>query len=474
MTLIFPAGVVATAGHDGARLYSMIQQQELDDGQIYLPALQTGRGSDLPVPSMPDQPRVNVPFFEQNLTNSRGAIFWFGRVTSQENYADVRVGYTEDALHLRLNVFDRYVWQDRSSAPESITNGDSASLYLSLNGSTAFRFDAQVTAYQSQPVYQSAYTNNGAGWQAASISFIATSSWRGNAPNDDQEDRGWWLHYEIPFGSLGLPGAPSQGSLWKMAIRLFDRDDAAGSPRPVQAWPSRSMTDHPDGWGDLAFGLPIYTAPADAVPAGTLTVRHKQDGVAVKDAMVGGGTVCGDGLHFWNEWGDASYAGRTQVNVQNQIDVADWPCFSKLYLTFPIGSLPPGKVILSAELTLHQFGNSGGGDYGEPPLSLLQVLTVADEWEENTLTWNNAPLALENVAQAWVEPILELSDWRGLPRTWDVSLAVNQAYQNGEPVRLALYSADAPMHSGKYFFSSKVDDYSATSRPTLTIVWGNP
>jgi hypothetical protein len=49
---------------------------------------------------------------------------------------------------------------------------------------------------------------------------------------------------------------------------------------------------------------------------------------------------------------------------------------------------------------------------------------------------------------------------------------VADAYQKGIPLRLALYSADGAMHSGKYFFSSNMDDYTQTSRPVLTVTWG--
>jgi hypothetical protein len=41
-------------------------------------------------------------------------------------------------------------------------------------------------------------------------------------------------------------------------------------------------------------------------------------------------------------------------------------------------------------------------------------------------------------------------------------------------LRLVLNSADASMHSGKYFFSSDMDVYAQTSRPMLTIHWGEP
>jgi hypothetical protein len=39
-------------------------------------------------------------------------------------------------------------------------------------------------------------------------------------------------------------------------------------------------------------------------------------------------------------------------------------------------------------------------------------------------------------------------------------------------VRLAFYSADSDMHSGRYFYSSEFTD--ATARPTLIVTWGDP
>jgi hypothetical protein len=73
--------------------------------------------------------------------------------------------------------------------------------------------------------------------------------------------------------------------------------------------------------------------------------------------------------------------------------------FSKIYLTFPIDSLPPDKVVISATLTLHQSGQAT--DFpDEPPEivnSLIQVLQVDNDWNEVTLTWNNGSMVLENV-----------------------------------------------------------------------------
>jgi hypothetical protein len=202
-------------------------------------------------------------------------------------------------------------------------------------------------------------------------------------------------------------------------------------------------------------------------------IRHNLNGASVVDADVGGGSNCGQAVDpdFFDEWGDSNYAGEGDLNVQNQGDVADWPCFSKYYVTFPLDAIPSGKVILSATLALHQFGNAGY-EPGDALRSLIQVLTVAEDWDEATLTWNNAPLAVENVSRAWVDPLSSFPGWPGVPREWDVSLAVAEAYASGSPLRLAMYSADYAYHSGKYFVSSDTGDWNAVGRPTLTVVWG--
>ena len=94
---------------------------------------------------------------------------------------------------------------------------------------------------------------------------------------------------------------------------------------------------------------------------------------------------------------------------------------------------------------------------------------MAGGWEESSITWNNAPLAVENMAATWVYPV-DFFD-PGVPYRWDVSRAVAQAYAGGEPLRLALYSADGEYHSGKYFWSS---DAGESVRPTLQVLLGDP
>ncbi len=420
--------------------------------------------------------RVNAPHFDGRVRFSETAIFWFGRVTPTENSVDVRVGYNDDHLYVRVGVFDRRLWYDTSPSPDDLTAWDAATLYLDLDGNvgsapdaSAYRFDAQLVWWEKpRDEYQAAYMGDGSGWVTATLPFTTTSFWRGNAPNDNVNDRGWALTYYIPFDSLGSSGPPAQDTVWGMALALHDRDDEGGAFIPDQIWPETMESGQPATWGQLAFGMPTYS-PQLAISEGTLTVRQGLDGATVMDADVGGSSVCGTpaGPDYFPTWGELKYPGKEFVNIQNLGDIGDWPCFSRYYVTFPLEALPSEKIIISATLTLYQMGNAGAGQ--DPQPSLIQVLTVDQPRVESTLTWNNAPLALENVAAAWADVFPDLP---GEPRQWDVSRAVAEAYAAGTPLSLALYESDWHYHSGKYFWSSDVDDWSASMRPTLTVVWG--
>jgi hypothetical protein len=206
-----------------------------------------------------------------------------------------------------------------------------------------------------------------------------------------------------------------------------------------------------------------------------VTIRNKLNGVIVPDAAVGGTIVnlCpGDPTFIWNQWANSTFGGAPGFNMQNQSDLADWPCFAKYYITFLLDTIPEGKLIVSAKITLHEWG---GSDPNLALPSLIQAETVGEDWNEMTLTWNNAPMAVENISRTWVDVYRSNPPlWPGAPYDWDVSQAVAQAYARHIPLRMALYEADAAQHSGKYFTTSDVDDWDAAGRPTLTIVWGNP
>lgn len=417
------------------------------------------------------QPRVNAPYSDRETPPTPGhAVFWFGQVTSSTNYADTRIAYNDEALFATVHIFDRYIWYD--NAASDLTQWDAVALHLNLDGPAgsaptrnSYRLVAQMNA-------TAAYRGDGSQWAPASIPFGTEAFWRGDGVNNGAEARGWAITYRVPFSSVGLSGPPANGDIWGLSVAVYDRDEQNGSLNPTQFWPEAAHPSTPETWSILHFGLPTYTPP-NAAPGGTVTVRHGLDGATVQDAHVGGHSTCADTINpnFFEQWGNLNYAGEEQINIQNQHDIADWPCFSKYYVTFPLDAVPDDKVILSATLTLHHFGNA---EPDQATDSNIQALAVAEAWNEGTITWNNAPAAAENVDSTRVSVLTEFPGWPGVPYNWDVSKSVAQAYAAGRPARLVLYSADGAYHSGKYFTSSDTDDWNAEGRPTLTIVWGNP
>lgn len=422
--------------------------------------------------------RINAPYFPDGVRFSETAIAWFGQVTSTTNAGDVRVGYDGDRLYVRCGAFDRWLWYNNEPSPADLTDWDAFTLYLDLDGNTgpldasSYRFDGQLVWWEARDNFQAAYQGTGGAWAAASIPFTTSSFWRGyDSPNNNSEnDRGWALTFSIPYSSLGLGGPPAEGTVWGMAVALHDRDDAAGPPLPVQWWPETAAGAQPATWGQLRFGTPTYE-PLPAIPGDTVMIRDPGDGSTVTDADVGGSTNCGGDAwpDYFPSWGSLNYDGKTVLNVQNLGDIGDWPCFSRIYLTFPLDALPAEKVVISATLTMYQFGNAGAGQ--DPQPSLIQILTVDRDWDEATINWNNSPMAVENVAASWADVFPSLP---GEPREWDLSRAVAQAYAAGTPLRLALYESDWAYHSGKYFRSSEMNVYEAYMRPTLRVTWGEP
>jgi len=443
----------------------------------------------LPVVLQPPEPptaRVNVPYFEENVSLHTSAIFWFGQVTSRLNYADVRIGYSPEELTVAVSIFDRLLYNDTIPSADDLLEWDSVSLMLETTGNRegppsfgTYRFDGQVSTNGiNLPEYQTAYQGSGGVWQQVNIDFetITGEAWESDSVggiNNGENNRGWLIIYHIPFTSLGLSGAPAEGTLWRMGLEQYDRESPTNPAVDIQSWPEGFNRSSLETWGELYFGQPGFTPP-DLTVSGVATIRDGLNGVEVPDAGMGGTipNLCpGDPNFIWNQWGETNYGSIEQFNVQNQGNLADWPCFSKYYVIFPLDQIPTGAAVLQAELSLYLFGNS---DPSQARPSLIQVHEVNNSWQEDTITWNNAPQPRENIAATLVEPILE-PPWDRVQYTWDVSRAAARAYAEGKPLRLALYSADIPMHSGKYFVSSEDAWVERPDfKPTLTIEWGSP
>lgn len=425
---------------------------------------------------------VNAPYIQSaNIVEDKAyemSLFWFGKVRQDTNYADVRVGYNDEALWIHTASIDRRLWYNGSPNTTSLETWDAVTLLIHIDGDTpslipttqSYRFVSQLRFWEGDAGYQKSYRGNGTQWAAQNITFTTIEGWRGNAPNDTDDDHGWTMSFKIPFSSLGLAAKPQTGTTWRIGVMLHDRDVEAGPALTDQVWPELLNRQSPATWGVVRFGLPTFSTP-DVTNLQTTTIRHNLNGQIVTDAAAGGGSVCGEGMEVWSQWAEKNYAGYTYFNIQNQMDVSEWPCFSKYYITFPLNSIPAGKTIRSAKLVLYEFG---GSDPSQAYPSIIHIFRINQDWSETTLNWNNAPYALEDVSKDWVGVYDRPFEWPGDPYDWDVSRAVAMAYQEKTALRLVIYSTDTAMHSGKYFFSSDTDNGNAIARPTLTIEWGDP
>jgi hypothetical protein len=272
------------------------------------------------------QPLIHVPYFSDSANPGQGAVFWFGKVEHTTNHANVRIAYDNDALVVVLHIFDRRVsYEAKTNAESDLTQWDSVSLYLDPLGDlaaplsiNAYRFDAQISAWEPRTDFERQYRWDGATWTATSVAFETEAGFRAN-PNDDSDDRGWLMSFRVPFTTLSLPSTPIQGSVFRMALSLHDRDELDQAVLPDQNWPRNVALDLPATWGRISFGIPTYNAPTVVDPQ-KVSLRHGVAGVVAPDAAVGGHSTCGTQYdpNFFDGWGEANYAGFAQFNIQNQ------------------------------------------------------------------------------------------------------------------------------------------------------------
>jgi len=421
----------------------------------------------------------NIPDFPEKVSFTEAAVNWFGRITPEENFVDVRMGYTQKELYLRFSVVDRRLWYDPKPTPDKILNWDALSIFIDT-GSDLFRINSQLVPYwiDSAP-YRAIYQKTRYRWNLVNIPVSISSGYRGSGGfNQNSDNRGWTQEIKIPFSSLGLNSSPEKGTSWRLAFANYDRDTAhfKGS---CSKWPPDMNENYKQSWGILTFGIPLLKTVNSNNPQ-IFLIREGLNYTHVIDASVGGSAICGEGTDFWNTWGDTTdqfydqYKKMpvpiSQFNIQNQSDIADWPCFSKIYITFPLNKIPVTKELISAKLILHLFGNANPE---EAKPSYIQIYRAKEAWQEDFLSWNNAPLPAENYSGTWVKPVPNLSSQPSVRYEWNVSQAAYQALLAKEPLHLILYSGDADYHSGKYFWSSHVSNSSANFRPTLEITIGD-
>lgn len=433
---------------------------------------------------------VNIPYLTDGFNWTQSAIFWFGKnelSVPGRNYTDVRLVYTSTALYVRVVVVDYSLWYKENAQPgDDLTQYDAVSLYLDTNHDRAgapqnddYTFLIGARHWQDMAPYQRQGRGTGSGWNntwTADWDGESAMQWNCNpGPNSNAcgIDFGWWAGFAIPWAAIGLSGPPEAGTLWGLGVTLYDRDDQppAGYVAP-EFWPETFNADNPSTWGEMHFGYASYTPPPAEASGSTVIKAASTTDNTVEDSWMGGGGSCSGG-----------HIGGSEINhgddpsgnlfVGSEVQPTHFPCYNKSYLRFSLDSIPPGKVIISATLTIYLWGNAGAPGQAQP--SWVSLFTITDPWEEMTIHWNNAPLAQENVAQSWVYPTLvNPPDWPGIPYDWNATQAVAEAYAEDRPASMAIYSSDSDQHSSKYLTSSETGDWNIEGRPKLTVVWGDP
>ncbi len=462
--------------------------------RLYIPTL-ANRSWSGTITNYAALPRaVNVPYLSDLLDGQGGiqrlpsmAVFWYGRVQDTQNYTDVRIATNNTHLVVYVASFDRHLWYDTSPAAGDLTAWDGATVYLRTGGqinglgSDTFKLTAQLNNGGAVPsAGKLSQRGTGGSWATTSVAFEASAGWRGSNINNADDDRGWAITFRIPFASLGVSRPADGAATWALAVVTHDRDN--GGVQPETFWPETFQSTNASTWGGVRWGQPTYTPAASSI-GGTVMIKQGVNGATVSDSDLGGATSnqCpGDTNYIWNEWGNANYANEPGMNIQNQSDISDWPCFAKTYLNFPLSQIPAGMVIRRATLQLHQFGGSGTASNGQSAAdTYIQVFRIGGSWSESTITWNNAPLPIENYGGTWVGQVVNCGApgglaWPCVRRDWDVTRLVADAYAAGEPARIGLYSADSDYSTGKYFTSSEAGDWNVAGRPGLEIEWGRP
>lgn len=431
--------------------------------------------------------RANIPYFSSTVDWAKSAILWFGineQGQPSKNYVDVRLAYTPSALQIRFTVIDYYLWyKTNATSNDDLTQYDGVAIYLDTNhdrGATPQVDDylllsgARHFPTENAPLYHRDARGNGSAWDFAwegnwqDTSAMQWSTTGGPNNNGGNIDYGWYSYFTIPWSVLGKSGPPASGAVWGLGLRMYDRDAALPAASLEQlSWPPGVSYVNASTWGDLHFGAASYT-PKTTTQTGSVTIRAASPSDnTVEDAWMGGGGACAGG----HEGGSTiNHGGEGSLYTGSESSPTHFPCFNKSFLRFKLSAIPAGVEIISAKLTLHQFGNATIEI--NPGPAWVHLFNIRSSWSEMAIHWNNAPMAQENVAVTQVNKINTFPGWPGIAYTWNASKPVAEAYSRGEAVNLAIYSSDVGRDTSIYFVGSEAEDWNVEARPSLYVTWG--
>lgn len=415
---------------------------------------------------------VDVKYFGSNsISTVRSSVFWFGSIGEFGNGVDIRAGYNDEAFRLTASVFDRRLHYGTDASDLRFGLHDSVVYEMAPEGrpNSAVRVSVMLRWWENHIDYvkietlqasrSSAIDLPGYEWvEVEKTGVHASGQWYGDAPNNNGDDRGYQSSVEIPFELVGL--SPSED--WLVKIVNHDRDDDFVS---VQEWGGR-----------FRFNRERYQSHSSE---NVLTLVNGQQGVKVEDTHVGGGSNCGirHDPNFFDGWGDYVWGNVPQINVQNQMNTEDWPCFSRVLLWFELPEGVDPSLITAAKLNMSYFG-SAGYVASDAKYSTIQAIKLKEK--PKTLSWNGTPQADGHIDAVGVLPV---SSYLGQPnyQNFDylnppnlIEFDITEAARDPDTdrfVSIALYSADWNLHSGKFFWSSNGP---VQYRPVISIEYGEP
>lgn len=378
--------------------------------------------------------------FDSSISVVRSNVFWFGELNEQSNAIDMRIGHNATELMLSASVFDDDI-QYSTDTSADWHDFDTMRYEIAINGSD-YTVETMTRHYQPLEMYARFGQLNNGQFVQIPVDLKHQGSWFGDSPNNVGNDRGWYSIIYISWDALGGQ------SDFVLTVTNFDKDlDYQGS----QTWSGLVSLEQ----------LPLGTD-------GTEFVRFSRGGEwLVDDAHVGGAFDCGvtEKPDFFPTWGDVSYPQAPQINIQNQMNTEDWPCFSRYMIWFDIPVGLDRKMVSNATIIMHQFGEAG---HAWPhnslefiPDSNIQAIWV--EQPEPPYTWNNTPEIKAHLSTTYVPSRNEVFVNPPVAHEFDITYAIKNA--DGNRVAILLYSADWDIHSGKYFYGSYADVY----RPEISI-----